>query len=137
MNGLNPFLQVPAWHSLVTGHAALSIWKEKLEWKVQIPQARMESLESQPRHQGQRDEWPTHMDKGMTGTYVWVSSWRPQKQHLPRESREALQRLCLEEGKAGAGGVLIAGAPEPCLWEAFVAPAVQHLHGINGGYFRR
>lgn len=32
----------------------------------------------------------------------------------------------------GAGGALTGVDPELCLWEAFVAPDVQHLHGING-----
>lgn len=29
----------------------------------------------------------------------------------------------------GAGGALTGVGPELCLWEAFVAPDVQHLHG--------
>lgn len=31
----------------------------------------------------------------------------------------------------GAGGALTGVDPGLCLWEAFVAPDVQHLHGIN------
>lgn len=31
----------------------------------------------------------------------------------------------------GAGGALTGVGPGLCLWEAFAAPDVQHLHGIN------
>lgn len=68
---------------------------------------------------------------------MWVSGPRPRKQRLPQESREALPRLCQEEGRVGVGEALTGGAPEQCLWEASVAPVVRHLRGINRDYFRR
>lgn len=70
------------------------------------------------------------------GTYVWVSGAWPRKRRPPRGCRVALPAPRLEGGRAGAGGALTGEAPAWCLWGAFVASAVQHLHKINGGYFR-
>lgn len=68
---------------------------------------------------------------------MWVSGARPREQRPPRGRRERLPAPRLEAGRAGAEGALTGGAPAWCLWGAFVASAVQHLHKINGGYFRR
>lgn len=62
---------------------------------------------------------------------MWASGRRPRRQRRPQGSPAALLHLCQEAGRAGAGGALTGGGPEPRPWEAFVVPAVQHLHGIN------
>lgn len=68
---------------------------------------------------------------------MWVSGARPRERRPPRGRRERLPAPRLEAGRAGAEGALTGGGPAWCLWGAFVASAVQHLHKINGGYFRR
>lgn len=116
----------------------MSIYKEKLERNVTYtPWQEWKVWKPSPDTGEQRDGQSTYTGKKTRSTYVWVSGPRPRSQHSPQESREAPPRPCQEEGRAGVGGALTGGAPEQSLWEAFVAPAVQHLHGINGGDFRR
>lgn len=113
-------------------HTAFSIGKQELRRKgTHIQRQEWKIWKPSPDITVPREINSQHSQNEARGTYVWVSGLRPRYQCLPRESREAPPHLGREVGRVGVGGALTGVDPEQCLWEAFVAPAVHHLYGIN------